>query len=68
MVTKTDKTGDQLMASIRKSKSGAATRKTPARSSAGKKTTSTSSARRATKPDQAGDTGRFSHGRRVWPD
>lgn len=71
-MTSKDKTGDQLVATIRKSKSGAAARKTAVRSHAGKPAataparTAGPDARRAERPSGSRDG--YSHGHRVWPD
>jgi hypothetical protein len=75
-MTSKDKTADQLVASIRKSKTGTVARKNQARSTAQK-----APARRAAKPAAAtrkkgaartatgaAGSGGYSHGRRVWPD
>lgn len=71
-MTSKDKTGDQLVASIRKSKSGPAARKAARRSPAGKPA-ATAAGRAAKKPptgatEKNRDVGGYSHGRRVWPD
>jgi hypothetical protein len=71
MVNK-DKTGDQLVATIRKSKTGAVAQKTATRSEAAR--TETAMPARAMKKTPAPvvkspqDADSFSHERRVWPD
>lgn len=72
-MTSKDKTGDQLVASIRKSKSGPATRKAPPRRSSGGKSTATAAIRAADEPvmraaTKPRETSGYSLGRRVWPD
>ncbi|MEZ5543535.1 MAG: hypothetical protein R3F42_16090 [Pseudomonadota bacterium] len=66
-MTSKDKTGDQLVASIRKSKSGAVARKAAGRPAAGK---SARAPEPAATPAQgpAGQGDGYSLGRRVWPD
>lgn len=77
-MTSRDKTGDKLVASIRKSKSGTVASKTSQRpdadeSAAKPKATTAKSSTAATSKSARAETdqGRkntFSHGRRVWPD
>lgn len=78
-MTSKDKTGDQLVASIRKSKTGTVSRKTADRSSADEanakskppaKSTSPAPKTRASTNSQAGKLPKdpYSLGRRVWPD
>ena len=79
-MTSKDKTSDKLLASIRKSKTGAATRKAPEtaevaktaeiNSAAGQTASATASAsRNVRKPEKTvKNQVSFSHGRRVWPD
>ncbi len=71
-MTTRDKTGNQLVDSIRKSKSGTVAQKTAARRPAGKSAT-TGRSRAAKTPaapveKPAGRDGGYSYGRRVWPD
>ena len=75
-----DKTGDKLVASVRKSKTGTVARKTSQRSDAGEaeakpKSTATRSALKATTNKSASTAktsqereNNYSYGRRVWPD
>jgi septal ring-binding cell division protein DamX len=79
-MTSKDKTGDKLIASMRKSKTGTVTQKTSERSaSAGKTAKKKAAPKAASKPAPiakvkkkaapAVESGSgFSHGRRVWPD
>jgi hypothetical protein len=67
-MTSKDKTGDKLVASMRKSKTGTVTQKTSERSaSAGSTTAADKPARKKAEPAPK-QGGCFSHGRRVWPD
>jgi hypothetical protein len=68
-MTNKDKTGDQLVASIRKSKTGAVTRKHTERATAGSKATAANARRQKTaKTSKTIQNSGYSHGRRVWPD
>jgi len=80
-MTSKDKTADQLVASIRKSKTGTVAQKTQARSTAKKAPArraaakpAASTPKKATARTPARSTGNgtssgsYSHGRRVWPD
>lgn len=70
------KTGDKLVASIRKSKTGTVARKTSERPDAVESTATKSrspTSKPASKSDSTASTNQvrknvFSHGRRVWPD
>lgn len=70
-MTSKDKTGDQLVASIRKSKTGAVTRKNTERTEAKASRTEVSVKKPAKKttvePSMSGSDS-FSYGHRVWPD
>jgi hypothetical protein len=75
-MTSKDKTADQLVASIRKSKTGTVARKNQARSTANKAparpaakpAASTQKKTAARTPAGSASSGGYSHGRRVWPD
>lgn len=77
-MTNKDKTGDQLVASMRKTKSGAVTRKTAARRSTRKPAKPAASRPAPARPAKAISTTAaeaeavpqdgYSAGRRVWPD
>lgn len=70
-MTSKDKTGDKLVASIRKSKTGAVARKTSQRPDADEKPTKSkvTAVRPKSKAAKSRDSGgAFSPGRRVWPD
>lgn len=69
-MTSKDKTGDKLVASIRKSKTGATTRKAESPSAA-EPAAKTAPAKAATSKPAAKSTQKnsgYSAGRRVWPD
>jgi len=81
-MTSKDNTGDKLVASMRKSKTGTVTQKTsersasagfrsaagrPARKKAAPKVASVAKAKKKVAPTPK-QGGGFSHGRRVWPD
>ena len=64
-----DKTGDQLLASIRKSKAGVVAQKTQARATARRTAARPAATAQKAKPKpDARPAGCYSHGRRVWPD
>ncbi len=70
MTTSKDKTGDQLVASMRKSKTGAVARKTTSQRTPSNPPAATN---QVTATNTASDTkpvrkDGYSHGRRVWPD
>jgi len=72
-VTSKDKTGDQLVASIRKSKTGAVARKSAATSAASKPQSPARGSPRVTaakpaKQEIRSGSDPYSIGRRVWPD
>jgi hypothetical protein len=73
-MTAKDKTGDQLVASIRKTKQAATTsKKTAARKSQPKKSTAKAPAKKPsttakTTPRQKPAAGEYQQGKRVWPD
>mgnify|MGYP001819472674 CR=1 FL=1 len=70
-MTESDKTGEKLAASIRKTKAGTATRTTTARKTAPKRAASAGPARSSqNKPAQepAASADSYRHGQRVWPD
>jgi hypothetical protein len=70
------KTGDKLIASIRKSKTGTVARKTSERPDAAKSTAAKSKASTSSSASKSSSSASenqerqniFSHGRRVWPD
>ena len=66
-MTTTDKTGEQLVQSIRKTKATGTTRtRSTTTGRAATRTTKTKPA--AAKPAEKGTSDPFQHGRRVWPD
>jgi hypothetical protein len=67
-MTSKDRTGEQLVASIRKSKTGAVARKAAVASAAGKPAASSQARTTTKKPAQRGGADTYSAGRRVWPD
>jgi hypothetical protein len=75
-MTSKDKTADQLVASIRKSKTGTVAQKNQARSTAkktparraAKPAASTPKKTAARTPARSESSGGYCHGRRVWPD
>jgi len=73
MTTGNDKTGDQLVASIRKTKTGAATRKTATPGTSEKQVEveaeqNKSAARKPAQKKKPSTQDGYSSGRRVWPD